>query len=282
MPKDIFYDSRRLKRQTFFGRIAIFFIFLGIAITALIAFFYIPYFKIRAVSVSGSETLYSSEIEKSIRNLVSGRKFWVLPLSSIFILSEDMVISHLSKNFPKLHKISMKIEGLSPAALAVNVQERTIWAVVCNSISFGQAQDESRAADQNSCFYASSDGFLFGPAPKESGSLFLRVQDEQTEHHNIGDYFLEIGELNRINLILESIKSATAKTVDEVAIKKNEIFYYEAESDEGWKIIFDSKTDPKRAAENFTLTYKNTLGEDLSKIEYIDLRFKNRIFYKEK
>lgn len=274
IPRDIFSDSRRLRRQTFFVRIAVFFIMLGIAVAAFVAFFYIPYFKIKSVSVSGSETLRSSEIEKSIKDFISGREFWVLPRSSIFILSEDMIVSHLASTFPKLHKIAMEVEGLSPAALAISVKERTTWVVICNSTAL--------AANQNSCFYASSDGFLFGPAPKESGSLFLHVKDERTENHSVGSYFLADSELKRINIILEKIKSATEKTVDEVVIKKNEIFYYEASSDAGWKIIFDSKTDPQRAAENFELAYKNTLNEDLSKIDYIDLRFENRIFYKER
>lgn len=274
MPKDIFLDSRRLRRQTFFSRIAVFFAVLGLMIAAFVAFFYIPYFRIKIVSISGLETLRSSEIEKSIRDFVSGREFWVLPRSSIFILSEDMIISHLAKNFPKLFKISMKVEGLYPAALAVSVKERTTWAVVCSSATL--------ATSQNNCFYASSDGFLFGPAPKESGSLFLHIQDERTENYDVGNHFLDGSELNRINIILERIKATTGKSVDEITVKKNEIFYYEATNDAGWKIIFDSKTDPKRTGENFALAYKNTLGEDLSKVDYIDLRFENRIFYKEK
>lgn len=274
MAKDIFSDSRRLKRQTFLGKTTVFLILLGIAVMAFVAFFYIPYFMIKTVAVSGSETLRTPEIEKSIKDFVSGREFWVLPRSSIFILSEEMIISHLAKNFPKLHKISMKVEGLSPAALAVSVKERRTWAVICGSTTL--------TTSQNNCFYASSDGFLFGSAPKESGSLFLHIKDERTENYDVGSYFIADNELNRINIILEKIQSTTRKTVDEIIVKKNEIFYYEASSDAGWKIIFDSKTDPENAAENFALAYKNTLGEDLSKVDYIDLRFENRIFYKEK
>ena len=273
MAKDIFVHSRRIKRSIVLKKCGVFIVSFGLLTAAVISFFHIPYFKIKAVSISGAETVRASDIENSVKVFISGREFWVFPRSSIFILSEDMIIKHLTNTFPRLNHISMRVDGMSPAAVLVGVKERTTWAVVCRtSTALGTGKD--------SCFYSSSEGFLFGLAPKESGSLFLQIKDNREENYKVGGYFIAGDELNRIRIILEKIKSATSENVDTVSISKDEVFYYEAVNDAGWKIIFDSRTDPERAAENFILAYRNTLKEDLSNVDYVDLRFENRIFYK--
>ena len=275
MAKDIFAHSRRIKRALILKKCVIFAVSVGMLTAAVISFFYIPYFKIKAVAISGTETVRASDIESSVKNFISGREFWVLPRSSMFILSEDMIVSHLAKNFPRLDRISMKVDGISPATVLIGIKERTTWAVVCRVLA-------NLGADENSCFYSSSDGFLFGPAPKESGSFFLHIKDNREENYETGDYFIAQGELDRIRAILEKIASVTGENIDEISVSQDEIFYYEASSDAGWKIIFDSRTDPAIAAGNFAIAYKNTLGEILSKVDYIDLRLENRIFYKER
>lgn len=283
MAKDIFARSRRRKRLIILRGCVIFVVSCGLLTLAVISFFYIPYFKIKAISISGAQTIRASDIENSVKNFISGRELWVLPRSSIFILSEDMMVAHLAKSFPRLGQITMRVDGLSPATVLVGVKERTIWAVVCHtSTSLSTNTSTALGTGKDSCFYSSPDGFLFGSAPKESGSFFLRIKDNRKENYEIGDHFIPPSELDRIRIISEKIISVTHEGIDEISISKDEIFYYEASNDDGWKIIFDSRTRPERASENFELAYRKTLNEDLSKVDYIDLRLENRVFYKEK
>lgn len=267
MTKDIFANSRRLRRGFLLKKIIIIFLVLGTITSLSIAFLYIPYFKIESVEISGIQSMNAQAIKTAAENFIAGREFWILPRSSIFVLSADMVISHLMKSFPRLSQVTMKINGISPAAVLVSVSERTTWAVVCRG---------------DSCFYASTDGFLFERAPNDPGSFFLRITDSRDENYDIGSVFISRPELERIQNIIEKIKSATNEDIDTLSLNKKEVYYYEAANDTGWKIIFDSLTDPVLAAENFALAYKNTLNEDLSKVDYIDLRLENRIFYKER
>ena len=267
MARDIFANSRRLKRGVFLKRTIVSVFVLGVITAALISFFYIPYFKVTSIEISGVQSLNAATVESAAANFIAGREFWILPRSSIFVLSEDMIVSHLMKSFPRLNQVAMKIDGVSPAAALISLSERTTWAVVCRV---------------DSCFYASADGFLFERAPADTGSFFLRIDDNRDESYDIGSVFINRPELDRIQTITGKIKSATNADIDTISLNKKEVYYYEAFNDTGWKIIFDSLTDPVRAAENFALAYKDTFNEDLSKVDYIDLRLENRIFYKEK
>ncbi|PIR70454.1 MAG: hypothetical protein COU46_01430 [Candidatus Niyogibacteria bacterium CG10_big_fil_rev_8_21_14_0_10_42_19] len=266
MPKDILTSSRyRLKKRRLIRK-AVFILFGIIFLTILsTVFFSLNYFKISKPQISGNKTIDENIIRERINSYLSEKWYGLIPKSNIFIAS-TIEMTALLADEPKIKK--MEIKKTLPRGLNISVTERTLWANVCSG---------------NECFYAGDDGVIFERALKTSGSVFFNIEDQRDFNYDLGDRFLPEDETMRIIALIEKIKEKTGENFNYVKINSDGfINHYEIATDKRWKLIIDSLTDPVLASDNFVSSYDNFLKSEMEKIDYIDLRLENKVFYKNK
>ena len=85
-------------------------------------------------------------------------------------------------------------------------------------------------------------------------------------------------------MLLQRIETVTGASFAALMLSGSEdlISKYEIKTKDGWRVIFDSKTNGELAVANFTSAFEGILQKNLENIEYIDLRLENKIFYKYK
>lgn len=125
------------------------------------------------------------------------------------------------------------------------------------------------------CYYVNSDGIVVDEAPRLRGNLFPKLYDERTttplyqEREWGGKKILEESLLAFVNQFYQ---------FGQFVVKNDETLEI------GWPDAMQIKTtlkdDPKKVAENLALILEKEIGDRRDEVDYIDLRFGNRVYYK--
>ncbi|OGZ95136.1 MAG: hypothetical protein A2847_00600 [Candidatus Sungbacteria bacterium RIFCSPHIGHO2_01_FULL_50_25] len=223
-----------------------------------------PALQVTDISVVGLRRVLPAEIELKIREELSGNFFYVIPRSSIVLFSASALEGTLKSAMPRL--ASLHITREFPSKISVEAREREFWAVFC-------------AGEGGECGYMDRTGFVYESAPQSSGSLILSVRKDT----------------GSVGIPSQAIEPALAEQfADAVRVLKEEI----GEDGESFFIFSELRDEFRiKVRSGYTLyikrddEFKNTIailktflekeaGENRKDLDYIDLRFGNKIFYK--
>ena len=152
----------------------------------------------------------------------------------------------------------------SEHSLDITLENRTAWALWCS-------------AGSDNCVYVEPDGIAFAPALKLSGNLFLRVDDARGMPLPIGKPLMDGETLNSLDLFMQNAGGRMI-SFRRIEITPEAALWLTTES--GWRAIVDSGTNFVLAAENLATLLSGPLANNQSQLDYIDLRFAEKAFYK--
>ena len=237
----------------------------------VVAFFRIPYLQIYKIEISGNNLINSDDLIKKIKTNLEGKYFGLFPKANIFIIPKDKISAELPENFKRIKKISLDKKYFG--AIAVKIDERN------NAVLFCEKED---------CAYADEKGFVFEKAPYFSGAVFLKLVEQRnsdsgenakTIDEYLGTSFIAESEFKKI-LEFDGLINKIGGGVSEVVLKKENI--YEFYMNEGWKIILNDKNEPQSAYLNLITALDANIKDKRPKLDYIDLRLGNKIYFKYK
>lgn len=265
--------SLRYRRNRFRVRMKIFGIFMVLLIIPFVVFMHLPILYIRNIKVIGSKLSNTYNISQfinfeifsssGISKFIFGKKNFLL----ILVLSSKMekALNELKIHYPIIKNADVEKYNIKTGSLTVKVEEREKYGIWC--------LDNDNIKDQP-CFWFDKNGILFIPAPHTEGRLIKKIFDKYDGNMNIGEYifdrervgillkifdFLEISGLNIRTLCLDNRELDEIKTCDN-----------------NYPIIYFSL----RFNPFVELPGLQKIYNDIDKLEYIDLRIKNRVFYK--
>ena len=93
----------------------------------------------------------------------------------------------------------------------------------------------------------------------------------------IGSNLIEESEFKKI-LEFAALANKIGNGITEVILRKENI--YEFHTKEGWKIILNDKNEPKSAHLNLVTALDANIKDKRTKLDYIDLRLGNKIYFK--
>lgn len=280
----IVYTPRRKARAR--RTRAVFFLLCGIFLIAgfLYAFFWFFHyekFQISKVNIEGLTTIPASEIEHLIREYASEKSLGILPRSHYFLFSSREVERRITSGFLKVYEVDT--EKQFSDTVRVSIQERFPWGIVCAGVSPKRAGLPAQAGGpapdeyQESCVYIDENGFAFEHAPFLIGTLTKKIF--------IGSNSVALGThvVPRERVILyDSFKNAfsnLAIPITSMALTKEnprDIQLYSGE----WYIIIDRDAHPHDIIKILKPLLEKELAGKEKNIDYIDLRFGNKVFYK--
>jgi len=253
----------RLKKKRFIKKLTFLFLIPLFICASVAALFYIPYFRIKKISIEGNSSLDQEKIIAEISNYLKDKQFKIFPRDNILILPKEKINRDLLTKFPRIKTVSLN-RGF-PNALSVVIKERNNEAIFCPE-------------GEGGCFFIDEDGVVFEPASYFSAGVYLSFLDERGEKEAV-----EINE----NIISEEqfkkiidFKNLLAKEdikILQVILKKERI--YQLQTDEGWFILLNEKNDAQLTYQNLKTTL-DQIKEKRKNLDYIDLRFGNKVFYK--
>lgn len=235
---------------------------------------YLPRFTYSHVSVVGAQSVAPGDIEAFVENKLAESSRGFISGRNIFIYNYAPLSSEIVNNFPAIRNVTVTRDTSMGNGLVINVEERRPFAQWCEAVQSG------------SCFILDEQGIIFSPASgistSSTPSAFIFAGELSTSTVAVkappygevfaGEHFAGIVALLKL---LQSIglspQGATIVSDTDFSVPLAEGFYLKASFGE----------DPETLAKNLTLILNaDALKGKLQLLEYIDMRFGNRVYYK--
>jgi cell division septal protein FtsQ len=224
---------------------------------------YTPALQVRAVSVSGEQTLSSSTIEAFVQTRLSGTYWYILPKSNIFLYPKNAIRSALLAAYPIL--ASADVHAGDFHTIAVNLVERQPQALWC---------------DGQTCLFLDENGVAYGEAPGFSEPVYT-VYSGPISGDNPPRQFLSPADFQALSALVDAI-------VQKVPDEKLALVNVNSDSDvnmsfaDGFMLKFALHDAGGDIFERFSLalTSDPLKSRKLSDFEYLDLRFGDKLYYK--
>lgn len=235
-------------------------------VVTLIFVLRLPAIQISQVKITGNVFVDTQEIEQKTNNLLSKNLILIIPNRNIFLFSKRELEKQIIQN-PAI--ISVKIRKDFFHTLTIDITEQEKEMIYCTSL------------DRTECFYINKKGFVYAKVkdmliPEQEVIIYneqglKKIQDTIIDEKTYIDIVLFIK-----NVIRQDIK------IGEVYIKSDGVVEFITR--DNTKLIASLFDEFKKDFANLMALFeKNIITKDqLSQIEYIDLRFGNKVFYKNK
>ncbi len=221
-------------------------------------------FTIKEVTISGGETIEHSEIEKAVREKISGSYLKIVPRAFAFTYPHEEIVAAISA-VPRVKDV--RVVRLGGTELHIEFSEYEPQALWCAE------------SDMNNCHFLDERGYAFSKAPGLIGGSFVRIVaiGKQPEAHvtpfNTDEYTRIIELKNKFAEVNWFVKRADIDTAGDAFLT-----------------IVDGgefKVSLKQSADETVSNLLTVLGSQQfahikpGNFEYIDLRFGSKVFVNE-
>jgi len=226
-------------------RFWIFSLFLIIFFGAAYFILFYSEFQIANISVAGNEKIKTQEIQ-NIANYNINKNI----SRSIFLIDEKKLEKNILSQFLAIEKVSAKKQF--PKTMILNITERTPLGIFCSK----------------NCSLFDENGVAFETVDKEIDGFSVLRGDKINK--NIAQAF---------NKIKKNFQENFQINVKETILLNS--LRLDVKTSEGWEAYFDLSSDINLQITKLNALLKGDLSQETRKnIQYIDLRFKDRAYYK--
>jgi len=228
----------------------------------------LPSLQVREITFTGLETLEEAALHARITAILGGAHAFFLPRSSYFLVERDAIARNLHKEFPRIAAVSVATQF--PDTMYISIVERKFWGIFCNS-----TQSSSSAG----CAYIDASGFAYDKAPEPQGALILTVHGDGREA-TVGDFAVEESIMERLRFFSDEIPKAAGTRIIAYEIRSRVPTEIRARTADGFTLILKRDDDFMNVFRVLGKVLDEEIGEKRSRLDYIDLRFGNKMFYK--
>lgn len=271
--------KRRRQRRIKYG--IFFLIFIGI-IGLLSYLSHLPKVRINQVELRGGLLVTQKEIEEESMRFMQGSYFWAFPKNNSFIYPQNSLKKDLADKFKRIETIEVSLEGLNK--IVVDITERKPVAIWCreNRGGVSTSTEVAQTKDKEQCYFIDSLSTIFAEAPNFSGDAYFKYYGLVETESPIGEKFIASStEFTEINTFIELVKKLSIRPSYLLGKGQDE---YSLVLFGGGEIFFDVKKSLDLAYNNLETLLKSpelsTGNTGILPVEYIDLRYGNKLFYK--
>jgi len=233
---------------------------------ALYGFFSLPFLLIKNIEVSGNEVVDAGRIQKIANDMLQEKYFFFFPKSNRLIYPEKEIETKIKQEIGRIEELSLEVDH---DTLFIKIGERGAYALWCK--------------DDVSCYFMDSEGLIFSEAPVFSSGVYRIYTGIISDGSPQGKQFLDSEKLSGIESIAEFLKTQgwdtekiQVSTLRDVVLIQNK----------GPKIRIDitrpaTETLKTLAALLASSEFKKS-ASNIMMIDYIDLRFGSKVFFKSK
>lgn len=259
------------KRRIFIWKIIAGIVGVILVFSAIVGVTHLKFFQIDTISVSGNSGVDSTSITILAAHDLQNPYLHLFSKYNRFIYPKYFIINDLLHTYPRLQSVSMNVKGHS---LNISVSERDPSYIWCA----GMPNDDITQG----CYFMDTSGYIFSEAPIFSGHAFFAyygivgTTSPITSHYLSSSMLLSVKKINEY-LIRHGIVPYALVAKDDSSFE----LYFGNNS----KILFESDED----ADNIILNIETLMNDPkvfsttgTSTLDYLDLRFGNKIYYRQK
>jgi cell division septal protein FtsQ len=241
------------------------FIMVALIIGGIGYILYSPILNIIRFEVNLEDAVLKDDIISRTQNLVEDQTYWWYNNKNIILLKAKELEKYLLQEFPQIKS----------AVIKRNLFDRVIdLDIILRTPTFYSCYDET-------CYNISEDGFNMGVNPVLDANL---VEIKGLSTKQVGETFLSEREMNWLKNIVEeynTIDNIKINTIDIQQKSKDSIDSVLVYTEKGYYIMLDLDTDIIYQAQVLKQVFISQISlERQNSLEYIDLRIKDRAYYK--
>lgn len=233
---------------------------------------YLPQFNVSEISVSGAEDIKEEVIIRSVETVLDDGSYHILSRRNIFLYPREALEDTIVKSFPPVKSVRITRPSLFATNIVVTIEEREPFARWCR-------------ADEAGCYFMDNTGFIYAPAGGNTGTTTPQANpaeryvfrgDIASSTDPIGQSFVQAhlpGLLSLLKFLGQAGFTALGAEVDgqDVFVRLQESFLLKA----------SFGADAGTLVKNLELVLSSeVLQGKREELEYVDLRFGNRVYYK--
>ena len=239
--------------------------------------------NISQIEISGNNVIDTEAIKELVNSNLTGKYFWVFPKTNFVIFPKNKIINELATKFKRLKNISIETDRKNPQILDVTVSEREAKYTWCGA-------EKSLVEDSSEkCYFLDDGGYVFDVAPYFSNEVYFKFYGVAKEGSDdpSGAYFSQ-NIFSKLVLFKEAVGNIGLKPSAFVLENSGGIYmtiFPKNSLNENPKIILTTDLDFEKAARNLqkaldTDPLKTDFEKKYASLQYIDLRFGNKVYYK--
>ncbi len=278
-PKQEELIHKRKRSRVRFGTVmGVLFVALLVTVTLLTR---LNRIQILHVDVTGNQVIDSEVIAARVQADMAGHYGYIVPRKNAFLYPKQKIIADLYSSFPRLKNISVYRTSLH--TVLVTVTEERGSALWCGtSIS---------PIDYTApCYFTDDNGTIIDLAPSYSGNVYPRffggTLSGPAAGQPLGDTFIPESSYAKLLAFDESV-SDLGFSIKAISIGQDDedIFVLDLDGTNTAELRFKADDDYATLLANFKAALGKSelsgqLASDKSNLEYFDLRFTNKVYYK--
>lgn len=245
-----------------------------------IFFVHLPRYQLVDTVVIGNQIVGVEEITTEVNTILSGKKLYVIPYKNAFFYPKKQIVDTLAQKFPKLKDINVYRIGYKK--LVVSVTERRGYALWCGSHLL--TSDVVLP-----CYFTDDTGMIISLAPYFSGNVYPRFFGgslSSIDSEPLGKKFIEESRFKNLLAFQKRFNDFgfQVKSINLVSDTEYQLVL-DLGNQKTANVRFLSNADYKLLANNLAVAmskkeFADKLLKNKANLEYFDLRFTNKVYYK--
>ncbi|MEK7575188.1 MAG: hypothetical protein AAB511_03080 [Patescibacteria group bacterium] len=230
---------------------------------------------IRDVEVEGAKTIVPTEITDLAEEFLIGRYLYTASRANILLYPKGAIENKILELFPQVERVSISFKNLH--AITIRLTERTPEALWCQA----ESSTVTKSVTEH-CFVLDADGFIFAPDSilGSSTTKYLKFYSAKSKGDPIRQ---EYASVEYFYALLDFAKDLADSDFPVSFFRERTDTDFEAKLLVGPRLIFGRDADFVSVLSNFRAIISDpNLGGagDLSTVDYVDLRYGSKVFYK--
>ena len=243
-----------------------------------------PRVTIQTIEVIGTEIINAPEVEKEVRDMLTGRYFYLFSRANTFLYPRESMYVHLLDAFPRIESLAVDRTGMN--TVRITIVERIGSHLYCGITPQNEIDEV--------CYFINDDGYIFDHAPYFSGDLYFKFYGPLTDDgvtpsdgSPLGRHMLLVDRFHELVRFMNGLESIGFNPVGlSMGTDGNNTITLFSDTGVGHPVVmFRNDNDLEEILENLSASMKKPefRGEIQSKYStllYVDLRFTNKVLYK--
>ena len=235
--------------------------------------------QIKDIYIEGGNGVSHDDIVTLIEDILSEDYFFIVPRTSMFVYPSRKIKEGLTNDFTRLKDVQLDFEF--PDRLRVSLKEYEPHSLWCSNTFEGVydpvATSTNPISPDGDCFYIDQYGYIFDSAPNFSEGVYFKYYGGTEDP--LKNYILDKEYFSELESFKEQLKDLGLDIVS-LIINPDKTFVIICK--DGMEVLVDRDIPLDIALDNFMSVLKDPDTElDISgDIEYIDLRYSRKVYYK--
>lgn len=220
------------------------------------------FMRVEQVVVRGAKTIASEKIEALVREELVGSYAYLFARSNVFMYPRKAIIKKVLSSSPVIKHVEVVAEDLH--TLTVVVLERSPKALWCSGV----------------CYFMDEDGVVYEQAPEFSAPVYIAYEGKG-QLGELPRQYLSIEEFRALSALVDALAQTQPDTpIRRVEVDEHDDVFVHFEGD--FVLIFSLGDKGGDIFERFGLarSAEPVRNKKLSDLEYLDLRFGDKLYYK--